>query len=238
MLIAAGLLWFAQVSPDGTYVGDILFPSLLAAVGLGFAFVPMTIAAVAGVEPAEAGLARGLINTSQQVGGALGLAILATIANSRTDRRVRLGRRAERRVALTDGFQAAFLAGAGLAVLGVILALVLISGATAAPTPRRRSAGSWRPWRRSRPPRGSQAPLARRQSPGQRHLTDTLCEPWPVGGPTRSEIIRAFIPESPFSAKLGLSSRRSRPTARSWSCRSRRGSRRSARWCTGARSRR
>ena len=84
LLTAGGLLWFSQVSPDGTYVGDILFPSLLAAVGLGFAFVPMTIAAVAGVEPHEAGLASGLINTSQQVGGALGLAILAAIANSVT----------------------------------------------------------------------------------------------------------------------------------------------------------
>ena len=62
----------------------MLGPSLLAAVGLGFAFVPVTIAAVTGTKPNEAGLASGLINTSQQVGGALGLAILATIANSRT----------------------------------------------------------------------------------------------------------------------------------------------------------
>ena len=79
--IAAGLVWFAQVSPDGSYVGDILFPSLLAAVGLGFAFVPMTVAAVSGVRAHEAGLASGLINTSQQIGGALGLAILASVAN-------------------------------------------------------------------------------------------------------------------------------------------------------------
>ena len=53
LLTAVGLVWFSQVSADGTYVGDILFPSLLAAVGLGFAFVPMTIAAVAGVEAAR-----------------------------------------------------------------------------------------------------------------------------------------------------------------------------------------
>ena len=84
LLIAGGLVWFSQVSPDGSYVGDLLFPSLVAAVGLGFAFVPMTIAAVTGVEAHEAGLASGLINTSQQVGGALGLAILAAVANSRT----------------------------------------------------------------------------------------------------------------------------------------------------------
>src|SRR5918997_981146 len=70
LLTAAGLIWFSQVSPDGDYVSDILFPSLLAAVGLGFAFVPMTVAAVSGVERHEAGLASGLINTSQQIGGA------------------------------------------------------------------------------------------------------------------------------------------------------------------------
>src|SRR5947209_5029228 len=85
LLIAGGLLWFSQVpAPGGAYLGDVLGPSLLAAVGLGFAFVPVTIAAVTGTEPHEAGLASGLINTSQQVGGALGLAILATVANSHT----------------------------------------------------------------------------------------------------------------------------------------------------------
>ena len=91
ILTAVGLVWFSQISVGGTYVGDILFPSLISAFGLGFAFVPMTIAAVAGVEPHEAGLASGLINTSQQVGGALGLAILAAVANSRRDS-VRRGR--------------------------------------------------------------------------------------------------------------------------------------------------
>ena len=85
LLTAGGLIWFSQVSVDGEYVSDILPASLLAAFGLGLAFVPMTIAAVSGVSGREAGLASGLINTSQQVGGALGLAILATVANSRTD---------------------------------------------------------------------------------------------------------------------------------------------------------
>ncbi len=123
---AAGLLWFSQVSPGGTFVGDILFPSLLAAVGLGLAFVSMTVAAVSGVEPHEAGLASGLINTSQQIGGALGLAILATIANSRTDDAIAAGQAVPS--ALTEGFQAAFLVGAGFAIAGAILAVVLVSG--------------------------------------------------------------------------------------------------------------
>src|SRR5215207_429696 len=73
LITAAGLVWFSQVDADGSFLGDILFPSLLAAIGLGLAFVSMKVAAVSGVEPHEAGLASGLINTSQQIGGALGL---------------------------------------------------------------------------------------------------------------------------------------------------------------------
>ena len=130
ILTAGGLVWFSRVSADGSYVGDILFPSLLAAVGLGFAFVPMTVAAVAGVEPHEAGLASGLINTSQQVGGALGLAILAMIANSRTDHLMQTAGGDPRALphALTEGFQIAFTVGAAFAVVGALLAYVLISG--------------------------------------------------------------------------------------------------------------
>jgi EmrB/QacA subfamily drug resistance transporter len=127
LLIAAGLVWLSQVSaPGGSYVGDVLFPSLLTAWGLGLAFVPVTIAAVTGTRPDEAGLASGLINTAQQVGGALGLAVLAAIANNRTDTVVAAGER-NPAVALTQGFQDAFLAGAGLAVLAALLATVLIS---------------------------------------------------------------------------------------------------------------
>ncbi|HEV7493743.1 MFS transporter [Baekduia sp.] len=125
VFIAAGLLWFSRVSPDGTYLGDVLFPSILAAIGLGFSFVPVTIGAVMGTKPQEAGLASGLINTSQQVGGALGLAILSSIATSRTTT-VAGGARPDA-AALTEGFQTAFLVGAGFAVTGAILAAVLIS---------------------------------------------------------------------------------------------------------------
>jgi EmrB/QacA subfamily drug resistance transporter len=127
--IAAGLTWFSQVSVGGSYVSDVLGPSLLAAVGLGFSFVPVTIAAVAGVQEREAGLASGLINTSQQIGGALGLAVLATVANSRTDDLLAQGGgSAALPEALTEGFQAAFLTGAGFAVLGIVLGALLIHG--------------------------------------------------------------------------------------------------------------
>ena len=129
-LIAAALLWFSQVSVGGGFVTDILGPSLLAATGLGFGFVTTTIAAVSGVREQESGLASGLINTSQQIGGALGLAVLATIANTRTDDLVASagGTPSELTNALNEGFQAAFLGGAGIAVLGLVLTLVVIRG--------------------------------------------------------------------------------------------------------------
>jgi hypothetical protein len=126
VLIAAGLFWFSRVSAHGSWLADVLGPSCLAAVGLGFSFVPVTIGAVTGTRDDDAGLASGLINTSQQVGGALGLAILASVANSRTLGLLHGGTRPV--VALTDGFQRAFLVGAGIAALGALLAVVLIAG--------------------------------------------------------------------------------------------------------------
>jgi EmrB/QacA subfamily drug resistance transporter len=126
VLITGGLVWFAQVPPHGSYVSDLLGPMLLAAVGLGFAFVAVTIAAVTGIRPDQAGLASGLVNTSQQVGGALGLAILVAVANSATTSQFAGGVR-DRAVALTEGFQDAFMVGACFAAAGAILAAVLIS---------------------------------------------------------------------------------------------------------------
>jgi predicted MFS family arabinose efflux permease len=130
VLVAAGLVWFSQVSVGGGFTTDILGPSLLAAVGLGFAFVTTTIAAVSGIGDHEQGLASGLINTSQQIGGALGLAILATVATSRTDSVVEEagGAPAALPGALVEGFQSAFLGAAAIAVLGLVLTLILIRG--------------------------------------------------------------------------------------------------------------
>ena len=127
LFIVAGLLWFSQVSVGGGFLTDILGPSLLAAVGLGFSVVTTTIAAVSGVQERESGLASGLINTSQQVGGALGLAILASVATSRTSD-VMAGGGASLDTGLTEGFQTAFLGGAGFALAGFVLTLILIKG--------------------------------------------------------------------------------------------------------------
>jgi len=127
LFVAAGLFWFSKVPPHGgTFVADVLGPSLFAAIGLGMSFVPVTIAAVTGTRPHEAGLASGLVNTAQQVGGALGLAILATIANSYTKTLLHGGAH-DVSYALTEGFQRAFLVGSGFALVGAFLTLVLIS---------------------------------------------------------------------------------------------------------------
>jgi EmrB/QacA subfamily drug resistance transporter len=122
--LAAGLLFFTQVSVGGSYASDLLPGFLLIAVGMGFSFVPISIAALAGVRPAEAGLASGLINTSQQIGGALGIAALSAVATSRTAADVASGSAPP--FALTDGFQAAFVGGAGIAVVGVLVALLIV----------------------------------------------------------------------------------------------------------------
>jgi len=99
---------------------------VLAAIGLGLSFVPVTIAAGRATRPQEAGLASGLVNTAQQVGDALGLAISRTIANSRTNDVIHGGQH-NVAIALTKGFERAFLVGSGFALLGALLTAVLIS---------------------------------------------------------------------------------------------------------------
>jgi EmrB/QacA subfamily drug resistance transporter len=123
-LIAIGMVLFTRISPTGTYLGDVLLPGVVTTTGLGFAFVPVTIAAVAGVERADSGLASGLVNTSRQVGGSLGLAILATLATQRSQDLAHGG--AAGAAALTGGFHRAFLVGAFFALTGAVTAVALL----------------------------------------------------------------------------------------------------------------
>jgi EmrB/QacA subfamily drug resistance transporter len=117
-LLGAGLIYFTQVSVGGSYVSDLLPGFLLIGVGLGFSFVPVSIAALAGVTSKDAGLASGLINTSQQIGGAVGLAILTTIATTHADTLLAEGE--DPAHAFTSGYSLAFWAGAGFAVISII----------------------------------------------------------------------------------------------------------------------
>jgi EmrB/QacA subfamily drug resistance transporter len=122
--LTAGLLYFTQISVGGSYLGDLLPGFLVIAVGMGFSFVPISIAALAGVRSSEAGLASGLLNTSQQVGGALGIAALSALATSTTTDQLASG--SAPALAMTDGFQAAFTGGAVVALAGVVVALLVV----------------------------------------------------------------------------------------------------------------
>src|SRR5262245_33937957 len=123
-LLTVGLVYFTQVSPDGSYLGDLLPGFLIIALGMGFSFVPISIAALAGVPAKDAGLASGLINTSQQIGGALGIAVLSSVAIAQTNDAAKAGDAVPQ--ALTSGFQAAFWVGAVIAAAGVLASLVLV----------------------------------------------------------------------------------------------------------------
>jgi MFS family permease len=132
--LTLGLLLFSRISAHGTYLGGVLIPSLLVAIGIGTAFVPATIAAVSGVARAEAGLASGLVNTSRLVGGALGLAILAAIATARTNQDLRHAG-VQAHAALTSGFQLAFVVAAGFALVGGVVAVAGLPRRIVAPQP-------------------------------------------------------------------------------------------------------
>jgi EmrB/QacA subfamily drug resistance transporter len=132
---AAGLLLFAEISPTGSYLGDVIIPSLLVAGGMGLAFVPVTIAAMGGVAAREAGLASGLVNTSRQMGGALGLAILSSVATAHTNSL--LSAHHALNTALTDGFHRAFVVGALFAFLGAVVAATVLRGTRRAPRAER-----------------------------------------------------------------------------------------------------
>jgi MFS family permease len=121
-----GLYFFTHVSADGGYWTD-LFPGLVvAAIGLGFSFVPVTIAALSGVANREAGLASGLINVSQQIGGALGTAIVTSVAVSRMNTLTEGG--ADQAAAWTGGFQWAFWVSLVFTLVGLAATLLMIRG--------------------------------------------------------------------------------------------------------------
>jgi EmrB/QacA subfamily drug resistance transporter len=131
-LVLLGLLLFARLPSDGSYL-DVLPAVVLVGIGAGLSFPGLMTLAMEGVAPEDAGLASGLVNTSAQVGGALGLAVLATLSAGRTEALSAAG--AAPLDALTGGYHLAFLVGAGLIAVGMTVALALLR-----PAPERAAA--------------------------------------------------------------------------------------------------
>ena len=124
VLVAAGLVFFQQAPVDASYLPDILPAMLLLGVGAGLSFPSLMTLAMSGATQSDSGLASGLVNTTQQVGGALGLAVLATLATTRTDSLAESGDSTA--AALTGGYHLAFGIGAALVAAGLLLAVVLL----------------------------------------------------------------------------------------------------------------
>jgi len=124
VLLASGLLLLARIGPSGSSIGYVVLPGLLVAAGIGLSVVASTIAATQSVQPAQAGLASGLVNTSRQAGGGLGIALLISFATSYTTHQIGLNKPVPD--SLTDGFRLAYLIAAGLATLAAILAFRLM----------------------------------------------------------------------------------------------------------------
>jgi MFS family permease len=126
ILVGSACLVLTQISVDGSYFGDLFLGLLLFGAGLGATFVASQIAGLSGIAEQESGLAAGLVDSSFNIGSALGIAVLSTVAVARTDD-VLAGadRPVDPAVAMTEGFQAAFLVALGIAVLGALLAALL-----------------------------------------------------------------------------------------------------------------
>jgi MFS family permease len=137
-LSTVALVLYARLPVHGHYFSNLFPAFLISGLGLALAFVPMSIGALTGVQPAEAGVASGLISTSQQVGGAVGVAIATTVATSFTRRYVHahLGSNAFGGAALTHGFQIAFYVLAGLAAAGAVISAFLLESPPAQPEPK------------------------------------------------------------------------------------------------------
>jgi EmrB/QacA subfamily drug resistance transporter len=127
-LSTVALVWFARLPVHGQYFSDLFPPFIISGLGLAFAFVPMSIGALTGVRESDAGIASGLINTTQQIGGAIGVAVATTVATTFTARYVddHTGAGSFSPAALTHGFSAAFYVLAGMAAVGALIATVML----------------------------------------------------------------------------------------------------------------
>jgi MFS family permease len=125
LLLAGSCLLLTRVSVDGSFLGDLFVPLALFGAGLGATFVASQIAGLAGVAEEESGLAAGLVDSSFNIGSALGIAVLSTVALSRTEDALATDPATDPSLAMTEGFQSAFLVAVAIAALGGLLALLL-----------------------------------------------------------------------------------------------------------------
>ncbi len=131
VVVATGIFLLSRISAGGSYFPDLALPMIVFGLGMGAAFVSISIGALEGVQESDAGLASGLVNTTQQIGGALGVAVLTAVALSRTGDVLTATPGTPQEVAVTEGFRSALIVASGFALLGALLALVLIRGRTA-----------------------------------------------------------------------------------------------------------
>jgi len=131
--IGAGMLLFARTPVDGSYVADVMPAMILVGIGAGLSFPALMTLAMSGATPQDSGLASGLVNTSAQVGGAVGLAVLATLATERTRGLVADGEAAMS--ALNSGFHLAYVVGAVILAAALVIAVTVLRGDGAAPAP-------------------------------------------------------------------------------------------------------
>jgi EmrB/QacA subfamily drug resistance transporter len=180
-LMAAGMALFGVlIRVNGSYGADVLPPGLLVSIGIGLAVVPSTIAATAGAGPSEAGLASGLVNTARQMGGALGLAILASLGAQYTSHLLNADFQSPL-VALTNGFRLAYLLGAVFAALGALVAFRYIAKRPVPP------AGTGRP---APTPVAVVAPVAARSRPEGERSSERQARPAPVAQHAQPRRIR------------------------------------------------
>ena len=138
LLVAGGLFWLSRINDQTTYLGGLVGPMLLIAVGMGNIFVPLTLMAIAGARPQESGLASALLNVGQQIGGSIGIALLGTIAATTTKNQLAGTPPTHAAVnqALAAGYGAGFEAAVGIALVGFAIALAVIRGRRAPQTDR------------------------------------------------------------------------------------------------------
>jgi EmrB/QacA subfamily drug resistance transporter len=129
--LGLALVLFSRMPLGGSFVGDVLLPSLLGAIGMSLAYIPAMITSTAGARPEDGGLASGLVNTTYQVGSAIGLAAMVAVASSRTSGLAGAG--AEAAAAMNGGFAAAFLGAAGIAFVAAVIAGLAVRGSRRSP---------------------------------------------------------------------------------------------------------